>query len=148
MGDPATLEGRDKLYLVNSTFTLFARPLFDARAPLPAALKPNVSLRVTLAVGELHPAGKSCTLRVVTAQPATDGGLTVQVNGRALGAARLATVPHLFPEPYDQKPPELAQCLDFIVDGAVLQDGANEISLLATVPVTVTSIELAVVTPR
>lgn len=148
LGDPATLEGRDKLYLADSTFTLFARPLFDARAPLPAASAPAAPLRITLPVGERDPAGKTCTLRIVLAKPMPGAVLAVQMNGRGLGAARAAQSPHLFPEPYDQKPPELGQCHDFSVEGATLKHGANEISVLASMPVTVTSIELAVVTPR
>lgn len=148
LGDPATLEGRDKLYLVDSTFTLFARPLFDAPALLPAASAPTAPLRATLAVSERSPAEKTCTLRVVTAKVVPGAVLSVQVNGRRLGSARPAQAPHLFPEPYDQKPPELGQCHDFTVEGAALNYGANEISVLASVPVTLTSIELAVMTPR
>jgi len=148
LGDPATLEGRDKLYLVDSTFTLFARPLFDASAPLPAVVTPAAPLRVTLAVGEKNPAGKTCTLRVVLAKIVPGAVLTVALNGRALGPARPAGQAHLFPEPYDQKPPELGQCHDFVVEGAALNYGANEISVLAAVPVDVTSIELAVVNAR
>lgn len=148
LGDPATLEGRDKLYLVDSAFTLFDRPLFDARAPLPATVTPAAPLLVPLAVGERYPAEKQCTLRVVTAKTVPDAGFTVRVNGRALGPARAAALPHLFPEPYDQKPPGPGQCHDFKVEGAALKYGANEISVLASAPVVITSIELAVVSPR
>ncbi|MFI5357734.1 MAG: hypothetical protein ACHQ4G_10405, partial [Opitutales bacterium] len=148
LGDPATLEGTDKLYLVDSTFMLFARPLFDSPAPLPATVSPAAPLRVGMTVGEHHPAGKTCTLRIVTAEVVPGAVITVQVNGRALGPARPAQSPHLFPEPYDQKPPEPGQCQDFTVEGALLKYGANEISVLASVQVTVTSIELAVVTPH
>ncbi len=148
IGDPATLEGRDKLYLVDGTFTLFARPLFDARAQLPAAVTATAPLRVTLAVGEREPARKSCTLRVVTAQAASGLNLSVSVNGRDAGPARPAQAVHLFPEPYDQKPPALGQCHDFAVDGTGLNYGRNEISVRSAEPVTVTSIELAVTTPR
>lgn len=148
LGDPATLEGKAKLYLVDSTFTLFARPLFDARAPLPAACTPAAPLRVTLHVGERSPAGKNCTLRVVMAKATPGDDLMVKLNGRTLGTARPAKEPHLFPEPYDQKPPGLGQLSDFTVDGGALKYGANEISVLASVPVTITSIELAVETPR
>ncbi len=144
MGDPATLEGRDKLYLVDSTFTLFARPLFDAQAALPASTGPGAPLRVTLPVGERTVEGKACTLRVVTAKSAPDVDFTVTVNGRSTGPARPASAVHLFPEPYDQKPPELGQCRDFDVPGAALKYGANEISVLASARVVITSIELAV----
>lgn len=148
LGDPTTLEGRDKLYLVDSVFKLFARPLFDVGAALPATATPAAPLQVTMAVGERHPAGKTCTLRVVTVKPGPGAGLTMQWNGRALGPARPAQSTHLFPEPYDQKPPALGQCHDFSVEGAALKYGANEISVLASAPVEVTSIELAVVQAR
>ena len=144
MGDPATLEGKAKLYLVDSAFRLFDRPLFDAKALLPAKSGPAAPLRTTLQVGERRPAGKTCTLRVVLAQPAAGATLTVELNGRGLGLARPAQSPHLFPEPYDQKPPEVGQCHDFTVDGAALKFGANEIVVGASTPVTVASIELAV----
>jgi hypothetical protein len=148
LGGPATLENTDKLYLVDSTFRLFARPLYDACAMLPATCAPATPLGVTLNVGERNPAGKKCTLRIVTREIGSGVAVTVQVNGRTLGPAHPATKAHLFPEPYDQKPPELGQCHDFTVEGAILIYGANEISVLASVPVTLTSIELAVVTPR
>jgi hypothetical protein len=145
LGDPVTLEGTDKLYLVDAAFTLFDRPLFDAPAPLPAPSAPAAPLRATLHVGERSPAGKTCTLRVVTAQAEPGVRLTVELNGRTLGPARPAISAHLFPEPYDQKPPELGQCRDFAVDGADLKYGANNITVHAAQPVTVASIELAVV---
>ena len=136
LGDPATLEGRDKLYLVDATFTLFARPLFDAPAQLPAAAAPEAPVRVALAVGERRPADKTCTLRVVTRETVPGVALTVHMNGRALGLARPAQAPHLFPEPYDQKPPALGQCHDFTVEGTALKYGANEISVFASMPIT------------
>jgi hypothetical protein len=148
IGDPATLEDKAKLYLVDAAFTLFDRPLFDARAQLPLAAASGAPVRVALAVGERDPAGKTCTLRIVTRETVSGSVFAVQVNGRALGPARPAQAPHLFPEPYDQKPPELGQSHDFPVDGAALNYGVNEISVLASVPLTLTSIELAVVSPR
>jgi len=99
-------------------------------------------------VGERDPARKSCTLRVVTAKAVSGAILAVRVNGRAIGPARPAQAVHLFPEPYDQKPPALEQCHDFAVDGAGLNYGANEIVVQASEPITVTSIELAVTIPR
>ena len=148
IGDPATLEATDKLYLADSTFTLFARPLFDARATLPAACGPETPLRVTLQAGERNMAGKKCTLRVVTAKLVPDVVIHVEMNGKELGISRPAQSSHLFPEPYDQKPPELGQCRDFTVDGAMLRYGANELSIQGSAPVTIASVELAVVAAR
>ena len=144
IGDPVTLDGTSKLYLVDSAFKLFDRPLFDAPAPLPASCTPGKPLRVKLYVGERHAAKLRCTLRVVTAKPEPAVTLAVKVNGLALGSARAAQQVHLFPEPYDQKPPELAQCRDFTVDGALLNYGANEIEIEASAVVSLASIELAV----
>ena len=95
-------------------------------------------------VAEKNPAARACTLRVVTTQPEPGALIMVQVNGRLQGQARKAKNPRLFSEPYDQDPPELGRCRDFSVSGADLRFGANEIAVLSSVPLTVTSIELAV----
>ncbi|MDB6094252.1 MAG: hypothetical protein JWM32_1814 [Verrucomicrobia bacterium] len=140
MGDPATLEGRPKLYVADARFPLFDRPRFDSPAHLPAVSQPSAPLHLTLHVGEKSPRKKKCVLRVVLAGPAE---LKVELNGRALGS-RAATLVHLFPEPYDQKPPALATCRDFTVDGSVLKYGANEITVSASEKITVAGLELAV----
>lgn len=145
MGHPATLAGTAKLYLVESTFTLFARPLFDAKAPLPAVAGPDRPLRVSLIAGETQPVRRAGRLRVVLAEPLTaTARLAVEFNGQPLGAGEPATAVHLFPEPYDQKPPALGACRDFSVDLAKLRYGPNAIAVTAAEPVTVASIELAV----
>jgi hypothetical protein len=144
MGDPATLEGTDKLYLVDAAFTLFDRPFYDCRASLPAAVTPDAPLLAALLVGEQNPAEKRCTLRIITTLAAPDAMMAVQVNGYVQGPARPAERPHLFFEPYDQKPPELARVRDFAVRGEALKFGANEIAVLASATVTITGIELAV----
>ena len=144
MGDPATLEGTDKLYLVDAAFTLFDQRFFDCRASLPAAVTPDAPLLVTLFVGDHTLTGKRCTLRVVTTSAVMATALAVQVNGHQQGPARPAERPHLFAEPYDQKPPELAQLRDFTVRSSDLKFGANEIAVLASAAVTIASIELAV----
>lgn len=144
LGSPATLEGTNKLYLVDSAFTLFDRRFYDCRPQLPAAVTPDAPLLATLFIGERNAAGKKCTLRIVAAAPAPHAMFAVQVNGHSQGAAHAAELPHLFAEPYDQKPPELARLRDFTVSGAALQFGTNEIAVLASEPITVTSIELAV----
>jgi hypothetical protein len=97
-----------------------------------------------MTVGEKQPAERHFTLRVVTAKPLGDALIDMQVNGRSQGPAKPAARPHLFPEPYDQLPPELARMVDFNVRGDTLTYGANEIAVLSSKPITVTSIELAV----
>jgi hypothetical protein len=145
MGDPATLEEPDKLYLVDAAFTLFDRPFFDGRASLPAAVTPDAPLLAALFAGDRNSGGKRCTLRVVlTAAPEPGAMFAVQVNGILQGPARAAERSHLFSEPYDQKSPELECVRDFAVRSADLKFGANEIAVLVSVPVTVASIELAV----
>jgi hypothetical protein len=144
LGDPATLADTDKLYLVDAAFTLFDQRFFDCRASLPAAATPVAPLLATLFVGEKSLADKHCTLRVVLAHPTPAVIMVVQINGFSQGQGRPADYPHLFPEPYDQKPPELAQSHDFTVRSVDLKYGANEVAVLVSAPVTVNSIELAV----
>ena len=144
VGDPATLEGKNKLYLVDAAFKLFDRPLFDAPAALPAACSPGKSLGVKLYAGEKHARNYRCTLRVVATSPLSGTGLSVRINGKDLGPSRAAARAHLFPEPFDQNPPALSQCRDFAVDGALLRYGANEISVETATSLTIASIELAV----
>lgn len=144
LGDPATLEGTDKLYLVDATYDLFDLRFFDPRAPLPAAVTPEEPLIATLVAAERNPADRHCTLRVVTERPEPEVRLAVQINGRSQGAGRLAASPRLFPEPYDQLPPEPGRSWDFAVDGSALVYGDNEIAVLSSAPLTVTNIELAV----
>jgi hypothetical protein len=144
IGDPAKLEGTDKLYLVDTVYDLFDFRFVDAKEPLPAAVTPDAPLLAPMIVAERNAATRTCTLRVVTAKPEPGALIMVQVNGRLQGQARMATTPRLFSEPYDQDPPELGRCRDFTVRGADLRFGANEIAVLSSVPLTVTSIELAV----
>ena len=56
----------------------------------------------------------------------------------------MAVTPHLFEEPYDERPPPPEFCVDFDVDGAALSYGRNEVAVMADQPVRVLSIELAV----
>ena len=109
-----------------------------------ATATPVASLLATLFVGEKSLADKHCTLRVVLAHPTPAVIMVVQINGFSQGQGRPADYPHLFPEPYDQKPPELAQSHDFTVRSVDLKYGANEVAVLVSAPVTVNSIELAV----
>jgi hypothetical protein len=144
VGDPSTLEGRDKLYLVDSRFEIFDRPFTDAMATLPQEAKPEVPLLVAMTIGEKNPAAQAFTLRVVTAKLPEEAIIGLQVNGRDQGKGRQATQPHLFPEVYDQMPPDPAQCVDFTVRAADLHYGTNEIAVLSSHPLVVNSIELAV----
>lgn len=145
VGDPATLEGTNKLYLVDATFDLFDLRFVDPKAALPAAATSTAPLAVTMIVAEKNPAARRCTLRVVTDKPEREAVIRVQVNGRGQGAARLAERPRLFDEPYDQWAPAAGRSWDFTVDGSALVYGANEIAVMSSVPITVTSVELAVV---
>lgn len=144
LGDPATLEGKDKLYLVDDVSILFDFRFLDARELLPAAMTPDAPLLATMIVAEKNAAKRKCTLRVVTAKPEPGALIRVQVNGRLQGPSRPAEKPRMFDEPYDQMPPDVARCRDFAVNGADLKFGANEIAVMSSVPLTVTNIELAV----
>jgi len=144
VGDPKTLDGTDKLYLVDATFPNFDLRFFDSRAPLPASLAPDSPLIVPLVLGEEDPASRKMTLRVVLDEPTSGLEMAVQLNGYTQGPARPAVTPTLFEERYNQKPPQLECCFDFTVDGSILFSGKNEVAVMASVPVTVVSIELAV----
>lgn len=144
IGDPATLEGTDKLYLVDAVYDLFDFRFIDPRAPLPGAVTPDAPLLATMVVAEKNPAARRCVLRVVLSQPAPGAHLAVQINGRLQAPGRVAERPRLFDEPYDQCPPAPGCCLDFPVQGEVLRFGANEIAVLSSVTAMITNIELAV----
>lgn len=144
VGTTETLEGTDKLYLVDSTFPNFDLRFWDSHAPLPAALTPDSPLIVPLNIGEAEPASRKMTLRVVLEASAADVNLAIQLNGWGQGRGRLATTPNLFEEPYDERPPSPEFCIDFDVDGAALLYGRNEVAVMADKPVRVLGIELAV----
>lgn len=144
VGRPETLEGTDKLYLVDATFPNFDLRFWDSHAPLPAALTPDSPLIVPLHVGEADPASRKITMRIVLDSPVGDTEVAVQLNGRTQGRGQIGTTPHLFFEPYDESPPSPDHCVDFAVDGSVLAYGRNEVAVMASNPVTVVSIEMAV----
>jgi hypothetical protein len=144
VGDPQTLEGTDKLYLIDAIFPFFDLRFFDSHAPLPASVTPDSPLMVPLIVCEKDPASRRMTLRVVLDEPKPGLEMAVQLNGRTQGPAYSAVAPTLFEEPYNQKPPQLECCIDFTVDGSVLFSGRNEVSVMASAPITIVSIELAV----
>lgn len=143
LGNPSTLDGRDKLYLVDSRFEIFDRPFIDAMATLPQEATPQVPLLVTMTIGEKHPAAQPLSLRVVTAKLPEATIIGLQVNGHSQGKGSRATQPHLFAEEYDQMPPDPALCVDFAVRAEDLHYGTNEIAVLSSHPVMITSIELA-----
>ena len=144
IGDPSTLEGQDKLYVVDARFEMFDRPFCDAKAPLPQEVTPEVPLLVTMTIGEKKPGAKPLTLRVVTEKLPEGAIIGVQVNGHSQGKGSRGTQPHLFPEVYDQMPPDPAQCVDFTVRAEDLRYGKNEIAVLASHSILVKSVELAV----
>jgi hypothetical protein len=143
-GNPATLEGTDKLYLVDSTFANHDMRFWDSHAPLPADVTPDSPLILPLNLGEAVPAERTMTLRVVLDTSAVDVNLAIQLNGWGQGRGRLATTAHLFKEPYDERPPPPEFCVDFDVDGAALFYGRNEVAVMADRSVRVLSVELAV----
>ncbi len=144
LGDPATLEDRDKLYLVDATFKIFDLRFFDCHAALPVVTAPDSPLLVKMILAEKAPEKRKLRLRVVLESAVAGVALLVQLNGHTQGTGKPVTEGHLFPEPYDQKPPLPEHCLDFTVAAECLNYGANEIAVLASAPVTVVSIELAV----
>jgi hypothetical protein len=148
VGATETLEGTDKLYLVDATFPNFDLRFWDCHAPLPAELSPDSPLIVPLVLGEAKPASRQITMRVLLDSSVGDTDVAVQLNGRTQGRGRIATTPHLFEEPYDQCPPTPDQCVDFEVDGSVLVYGRNEVVVMASSPLTVVSIEMAVQTAQ
>ncbi|MEZ5277794.1 MAG: hypothetical protein R3F07_15540 [Opitutaceae bacterium] len=144
IGATETLEGTDKLYLVDATFPFFDLRFWDSHAPLPAGVTPDSPLITSLIVGEAQPGSRHIVLRVVLASSARDIEVAVQLNGVTQGRGRIATTPHLFVEPYDECPPSPDHCIDFEVDGSALAYGRNEVALMASRPATVVGIELAV----
>ncbi len=143
-GNPATLEGTDKLYLVDSTFANHDMRFWDSHAPLPADLTPDSPLTLPLNIGEADPGKRKMTLRVVLDASAVGINLAIQLNGWGQGRGRLATTPHLFEELYDERPPPPDFCVDFEVDGSALEYGINEVAVMADRPVKVINVELAV----
>ena len=144
IGDPATLEGTNKLYMVDAVYDLFDFRFIDARSTLPLGMTPDAPLMVPMIVAEKNATKRRCTLRVVTAKPEPNAFVLVQVNGRVQAPGRIAETPRLFSEPWDQDPPAPGRSRDFTVDGSAFRFGANEIAVLSSVPITVTNIELAV----
>jgi len=144
IGSPATLRGTAKLYAVDVVSPLFNLPMVDPQAALPREVSPRCPLVTTMWVVEANAAERTCRLRVVTSEPATDVQLPVQINGDGLGEGQPASTPRLFVEPYDQLSPGANRSRDFVVDGGRLVMGANEIVVLASAAITVTHIEMAV----
>jgi hypothetical protein len=142
--EPSTLENKNKLYLVDSRFDLFDKPFYDAKAQLPGEVIPEAPLITTITSGERDLSGKQITLRVVTSEPPEGVTVGMQVNGRSQGEGRRATQPHLFEEQFDQKPPSPGQCVDFAVRLNDLRYGSNEIAILSSARITVTSIEMGI----
>lgn len=144
IGDPQTLVDKTKLYLVDAAYPLFDLRFFDAPSPLPAEAGPTSPLLVPMIVAERELAQRRCVLRLVTKSPAAGICLILQVNGRRQGVATAAERPRLFSEPYDQNPPDPGCSFDFSANGADFIYGRNEIAVLASAPITVVGLELAV----
>jgi hypothetical protein len=144
VGDPATLEGTEKLYAVDAVSKLFNHPLVDPQALLPGKVSPRYPLVTKMFVGEKNATKRKCVLRVRTDKPMPEVKFTVQVNGHGLGTGTEATTLQLFEEQYDQTMPEAKRSRDFVVNGKYLEYGENEIVVLASDSMTITNIEMAV----
>ena len=144
VGDPVTLEGTAKLYVVDAVSPLFNHPFVDPQSGLPGEASPRFPLVTKMFVGEKNAVTRKCVLRIRTNKPMLAVQLTVQVNGHGLGFGAPATTSQLFAEPYDQTVPEPERSRDFLVNGGHLIYGENEIVVLAAEPLTITNIEMSV----
>ena len=144
VGDPATLVGTDKLYVVDAISPLFNHPFVDPQSVLPGEVSPRYPLVAKLYVGEKNAASRHCVLRVMTDHPMLEARFTVQLNGHGLGEGVKAVTSRLFAEPYDQTAPVPERSRDFVVNGEHLEYGENEIVVLAAEPLTITNIEMSV----
>lgn len=144
IGDPLTLEGKPKLYLVDSKVEPFDQLALDVPAQLPRELQPGTPLEVKMTIGEKTPAPRKMRLRIVTRGFPAGAHIRVSINGADQGAAQKAPAAHFFPEPYDQIPPDAAHCADFRVRGSDVKYGVNAISLRSSHAIMIRGIELAV----
>jgi len=143
--DLDSLEGKAKLYLVDYRFDLFDRPFYDVKAQLPQETAPDLPLVTRMCLGEKRVSNKKLTLRVVAERLAPEVVVRVQMNGVEQEAARPATQSHLFPEPYDQMPLDLKDCLDFSIRPEDARFGMNEVTVLSSVRLKIMRVELAIV---
>lgn len=145
IGDPRTLEAQPKLYLVDSRSHWLDKRFYDVKAMLPQEVTPNSPLVVTLRTGETGITPKRMTLRVEAVQLPPNAVIRLQLNGFGQGKGKVGTQARLFKEEYDQRPPNPRNCVDFSVRSNELKSGDNEVVVLASEPVTIINIELAVV---
>ena len=143
--DLASLERKPKLYLVDYKWDLFDKPFYDVKAQLPQQTAPDLPLTVRICLGETQLSGKQLTLRVVAESLPAGSVVRIQINGVGQGASRAASQPLLFPEPYNQMPPEPSQCLDFLIRAEDVKFGLNEVAVLSSLPLIIQQIELSVI---
>jgi len=143
--DLDSLEGKPKLYLVDYRFDLFDRTFYDTKAQLPQDTTPEIPLVTRLWIGEKRLNDRKITLRVAAENLAPGTIVRVQINGLGQEAAKPATRSHLFPEPYDQMPLKLKDCVDFGIRPEDMRFGVNEITVLSSTPLRISRIELATV---
>ena len=98
-----------------------------------------------LRIGETTLTNKRMTLREEAAYLPPQTAVKVQPNGFGQGKGKPGNQAHLFQEEYDQRPPNPSNCVDFAVRSGDLKSGENEVVVLATEPLTIKNIELAVV---
>jgi hypothetical protein len=142
--DLDSLEDKAKLYLVDYRFDLFDREFHDVKAQLPQETAPDLPLATRMCLGEKRLTNKKLTLRVVAKELPPEAIVQIQMNGILQEPARPATQSHLFPEPYDQMPPDKTQCLDFRIRPEDAKFGMNEVTVLSSVSLTIRQIELSV----
>ncbi len=145
IGNPQTLEALPKLYLVDSRSHWLDKRFYDVKATLPQEVSPNNPLVVKLRTGERGITPKRMTLRVEAAQLSPRSVIRLQLNGFGQGKGKIGTQARLFKEEYDQLPPNPRNCVDFAVRSDDLKFGDNEVVVLASEPLTIINIELAVV---
>jgi hypothetical protein len=97
-----------------------------------------------MCLGEKQLSARQLTLRVVVEKLPAEAVVRIQMNGVGQGAFRPALQPLLFPEPYNQMPPDQNLCLDFRIRPEDVKFGMNEVTVLSSVLITIRQIELSV----
>jgi hypothetical protein len=143
--DLESLEGKAKLYLVDYKWDLFDKPFYDVKAQLPQQTTPDLPLVLQMCLGEKRLSGKQLTLRVIAEKLPAESMVRIQVNGVGQGASKPALKPLLFPEPYNQMPPDPSQCLDFMIRAEDVKFGMNEVTVLSSLTLLIQQIELSVI---
>jgi hypothetical protein len=136
--EESTLEGKPKLYMVDTKVPRFDDLTIDVAPQLPR--KTDTVLSILL--GERQREGKRFVLRVKQAADGPRTALAARVNGRP-AVQRSGTPPvSLCPEPYNQMPLDTESPTDFDVLPDSVIYGANEIAVSAAEPVEIRGVEM------